>query len=595
MRRSIATVCLSGHLTEKLRAAAEAGFDGVELFEPDLVASELSPEEVRATAARRGLSIDLYQPFRDAEGVDEAAFALVLRRAAAKFALMARLGVETVLVCSNVATATIDSDEVSASQLRRLGDLATQHGVRIAFEALAWGRYIDDYRRAWRVVQLADHPSVGLCLDSFHVLSRGFDPAAVESIPGEQIFFVQLADAPLLSMDVLSWSRHHRLFPGEGAFDLPAFTAHVLRTGYSGPLSLEVFNDVFRQSDVDRTAVHALRSLVWVEDQARRLVDGAEPLLPASTATAFDFAEVRCEDPSPVELVLDRLGMVFRGVHRSKPVSLWSSGEARIVVNQQRAHRSVPHVSAIGLVVQDTARAAERARLLKAPPVHRRTSSAEVALEAVVAPDGTEVFFSDGETARWVQEFTGGASSGPAGISHVDHINLAGTAEDFDESVLFCTSVLGLEPGAATHVPGPRGLVRSQVMTSASGQVRLPLNVAPSFDTAPALQHVALACTDLREVVRRARERGQEMLAVPQNYYDDLQARLALDEELLAELRALDVMYDRDEHGEYFNAYCSTTGRVFIELVQRVGGYSGYGAGNAPVRLAAQARRRRWG
>ncbi len=266
MRTSIATVCLSGSLTEKLHAAAGAGFDGVELFEPDLVASPASPQEVVALAAKLGLTLDLYQPFRDAEGVDEEEFQRVLRRARAKFDLMGRLGIDTMLVCSNVGTATIDDDEVSAGQLRRLGDEAAGHGIRLAFEALAWGRYVDDYRRAWRIVELADHDAVGVCLDSFHILSRGHDPAAIEGIPGSKIFFLQLADAPALTMDVLSWSRHHRLFPGEGTFDLGAFVGHVLTAGYTGPLSLEVFNDVFRQTDVVRTARQARRSLTWLED-----------------------------------------------------------------------------------------------------------------------------------------------------------------------------------------------------------------------------------------------------------------------------------------------------------------------------------------
>ncbi len=61
MKRSIATVCLSGGLTEKLHACAEAGFDGVEVFEPDLVVAAQSPEEVRALADRLGLTLDLYQ------------------------------------------------------------------------------------------------------------------------------------------------------------------------------------------------------------------------------------------------------------------------------------------------------------------------------------------------------------------------------------------------------------------------------------------------------------------------------------------------------------------------------------------------------
>ena len=124
-------------------------------------------------------------------------------------------------------------------------------GLRIAYEALAWGRHVDDVRpRVADRRRRADHPALGICLDSFHILSRGADPAGDRAtIPGEKIFFLQLADAPQLVMDVLQWSRHYRCFPGQGGFDLAGFLAHVLAAGYAGPLSLEVFNDVFRQAD----------------------------------------------------------------------------------------------------------------------------------------------------------------------------------------------------------------------------------------------------------------------------------------------------------------------------------------------------------
>jgi 4-hydroxyphenylpyruvate dioxygenase len=65
MRTSIATVCLSGTLEEKMHAAAAAGFDGIEVFEQDLVVSPSSPEQIRELAGQLGLSLDLYQPFRD--------------------------------------------------------------------------------------------------------------------------------------------------------------------------------------------------------------------------------------------------------------------------------------------------------------------------------------------------------------------------------------------------------------------------------------------------------------------------------------------------------------------------------------------------
>lgn len=186
MQTSIATVCLSGTLVDKLHAIADAGFDAVEVFEPDLIAAPQTPEEVRALCDRLGLRIALYQPFRDAEGVTEPEFAQVLRRAEAKFELMDRLGVDTVLVCSNVATASIDDDAVSAAQLARLADLAAARGKRLAFEALAWGRFIDDYRRAWRIVERADHPALGVCLDSFHILSRATTPRTSSASPARR-------------------------------------------------------------------------------------------------------------------------------------------------------------------------------------------------------------------------------------------------------------------------------------------------------------------------------------------------------------------------------------------------------------------------
>jgi 4-hydroxyphenylpyruvate dioxygenase len=608
MRTSAATVCLSGSLVEKLYACAAAGLDGVEIFEPDLVASESGPEEIRALAQRLGLSLDLYQPFRDFEGVTPELLAANLRRAEAKFALMQRLGIETILVCSNVATATIDSDQTSADQLRALGDLAEAYGVRVAFEALAWGRFVDDYRRSWRIVERADHPRIGLCLDSFHILSRGHDPAGIEQIPGEKIFYVQLADAPALSMDVLSWSRHYRLFPGEGAWDLAAFVSHVLCAGYSGPLSLEVFNDIFRQTDVARTAAHARRSLVWLQDQvAQRQATGRSlsavgggglVRLPRTPSPAgLDFVEIKAENTAAVEQTLGQLGFTFRGQHRTKPLRLWSAGQARVVLNEQYARDEQPHLAALGFDVPDLDGAVARARALQALPVYRRTYAGEVALEAVRAPDGTEIFLcpspGNGVEPEWTAEFEHGetASGGPAAVqpARIDHVNLVQRWQEFDEAVLFYTSVLGLDASVAVEVAGPTGLVRSQVMRTADGSIRLPLNLAPPVLESSGLpQHVAFSTDRIADLARTSRDRGLEFLTVPDNYYDDLVARFDLVPEAVDQLRELGLLYDREAGGEFVHFYTATVGEVFFEVVQRRDGYDGYGAANAPVRLAAQ-------
>ena len=83
---------------------------------------------------------------------------------------------------------------------------------------------------------------------------------------------------------------------------------------------------------------------------------------------------------------------------------------------------------------------------------------------------------------------------------------------------------------------------------------------------------------------------GVEMLPIPDNDPDDLEARTELSSADIDELKVLNILYDRDAGGEFYQAYTITLdGGFFCEIVQR-DGYTGYGASNAGIRLAAQAR-----
>ena len=231
MLRSIATVSLGGTLMEKLNAIAAAGFDGVEIFENDLLYFDGSPRDVKQIAADLGLSILLFQPFRDFEAAPRARMAKNFDRAELKFDVMEQLGADLMLVCSNTAPDAIDDDAVATADLRALGERAARRGLRIGYEALAWGRNVNTFARAWKLVQAADHPAVGLVVDSFHTFAIEDDDAPIADIPGDRIFFAQLADAPLIRLDPLSWSRHFRCFPGQGAFPVTRFTKHLLASG----------------------------------------------------------------------------------------------------------------------------------------------------------------------------------------------------------------------------------------------------------------------------------------------------------------------------------------------------------------------------
>lgn len=644
MRRSIATVSLSGTLEEKLRAAADAGFNGVEIFENDLISSPLPPRQVRDLASSLGLSIDLYQPFRDFEGVGRTQLAANLRRAEAKFALMVELGADTLLVCSNATPDAVDDDALVAEQLHRLAETARPYGVRIAYEALAWGTHVATYGHTWDLVRRADHPGLGVCLDSFHVLSRGDDPVGIREIPGEKIFFLQLADAPRMAMDVLQWSRHHRCFPGQGDFDLATFTDHVLSAGYQGPLSLEVFNDVFRAADTGRTAADAHRSLAVLEDAVIRHREEAQTREPGTAAVSvaaaasgkenatgtgtgthtqgpllrlpdpvtpqrFAFVEVAAGGPATDEArgVLEALGFAHTRDHRSKPVELWEHDGTRILLNATdprlgHTWNQDAAITAVGLDLDDTDRALDRAGALSATPLPRRRDPSETDLHAVAAPDGTAVFFCPTGTPderAWPADFSAPAvhhpcrQGGPR-LTGIDHIGLHQPFDQFDEAALFYRSVLGLTPSESTDLAAPDGLMRSRALVHEGTGLRIALNVSvlglgEHARATGGAQHIALACDDVFAVAESMSSHGRHPLRVPDNYYADLASRTGLAPATVERMREYGVLYDRDPKtgGEFWHCYTPLLdGRLFFEVVQRDASYEGFGARNTPVRMA---------
>ena len=292
LRKCIATVALSGTLRDKLEACASVGFDGVEIMEADLLTFEGSPADVRRICDDLGLTIEIYQPFRDFEAMPDPQRARNLDRAERKFDVMQALGTDLVLVCSNTQAATIDDDSRAAADLAEMAERAARRGLRVGYEALSWARHVNRWGHAWRIVQQAGHPALGLIVDSFHTLGLGDDPSGIAQVPAEKLFFVQMADAPKLSMDVLSWSRHFRNFPGQGDLDVTGFMRAVLASGYTGPLSLEVFNDDFRAAPGRFVARDGLRSLILTEADA----SGGAGLPAVPTLDGMEFLEFAVDE-----------------------------------------------------------------------------------------------------------------------------------------------------------------------------------------------------------------------------------------------------------------------------------------------------------
>jgi 3-dehydroshikimate dehydratase len=617
MKTSIATVSLSGTLGEKLEAIAAAKFDAVEIFENDLITFNGTPADVRRACAQLGLDIVTLQPFRDFEGMPTGRRERAMDRAERKFDVMQELGCDLLMICSNVAPESLGGIDRAAADLRELGERAAKRGLRIAFEALAWGRHINDYRDAWEAVRRADHHAVGLVLDSFHILARRTDLSAIRAIPGDRIFLVQLADAPLLQMDYLSWSRHFRNFPGQGELPVLDFMEALTATDYDGALSLEIFNDQFRAGSARSLAVDGHRSLRFLLDQLAERTGKRPPSVPAlpprSQAKGVGFIEFSADDDDAARLEELLAGLGFRraGRHRSKAVTRWCQGGINLVVNREKegfAHSfNIVHgsaVCALGLTVDDAAATFQRATLLLDAPFRQAVGPGELDIPSVRGVGGSLVYFLDStsELGRvWDIEFEDtGETGNDAGLTNVDHISQSMQYEEMLTWLLFYTSLLDLKKIPPQEVADPGGLVRSQVVESSDGGLRIVLNASQSQRTQSSrflnelfgsgVQHIALATDDLVATVARLEQNGVRLLAIPENYYDDLLAKTDLPADQLAILKAHNILYDREGSAEYLQVYTETYDqRFFFEIVQRRG-YRGYGAANAPVRLAAQAR-----
>ena len=617
MKTSIATVSISGNLREKLEAIAAAGYDGIEIFEQDFVAYDGSPRDVGNMVRDHGLEITLFQPFRDFEGLPEPMRAKAFERAKRKFDLMQELGTDLVLICSSCHASSLGGIDRAAADFNALGEIAKDRGIRVGYEALAWGKHINDHRDAWEIVRRADHSNVGLILDSFHTLSRKIDPATIRSIPGDKIFFVQLADAPLIEMDLLYWSRHFRNMPGEGDLNVQGFMQAVMATGYSGPVSLEIFNDQFRGGSSKLVAVDGYRSLISLMDDVRRAEPNISldlPNFPRRSETAgLSFVEFasRGDEAQRLGGYLESMGFSKIGKHKNKAADLYQQGDIRIVLNQETSGHAATQWNArgttvcdIGIEVASAGDTLKRAAHLGNSSFTQPTEKDELDIPAVRGLSGSVIHFVGNENGMdrlWETEFSQTADHKGFGLRNIDHLAQTMSYDDMLSWSLFYTSLFEMKKSPMVDVFDPDGLVRSQVVETADGALRVTLNGADTHRTlagsflaesfGASVQHLALACDDIFTTLEKMIAHGFETLPMPSNYYDDLSARFDLPAGLLDKMKRANVLYDQDDKGTLFQCYSKEfTGGLFFEIVQRDGDYQGYGAPNAPFRIAAQKR-----
>jgi sugar phosphate isomerase/epimerase len=270
------TITLAGPLEAKLRAIRDAGFTQVMLNANDLAGHPGGPGAATEAVHRSGLRVTGFQVLRDFEGLSGHLHAYKVDIAKAMLEMCHGLGSRVLLVCSsNSAHATGDFGSLTRD-LQKLAMLAVPYGIRIAYEALSWGRHVNEYTQAWEIVAEAERSNLGLAIDSFHILATGTSREPLEEMVAEKIFLVQLADFMWREIrsreERIDTARHFRVFPGEGVHsaDVAELVRTLDRLGYRGDYSFEVFNDDYTQLPQAVVAERARRSVKWLTDQVSR-------------------------------------------------------------------------------------------------------------------------------------------------------------------------------------------------------------------------------------------------------------------------------------------------------------------------------------
>lgn len=297
---AIATVSLGQHpshtLPSKIAAASHNGFSGLEIVYNDLanyaaskqpkITIQSAAEEIAALCTSHKLTVLSLNPFKNFEG-HSSPLSERLDSARQWIEIASLLKAQHLQIPSQFDTQnSTGCQDVIIPELRQLADLAAEIApdLKLAYEAVAWGSYVDTWQDSLRIVELVDRNNFGVCLDSFHIVARLWGDITTESgmkdtgenvdkvlrqsldefvatSPLEKIFYVQLSDgerySPPLNPEhrfydasfpsALTWSRNSRPFPLETEYGgyMPVTEvakAWLVEKKWRGYVSFETFD-----------------------------------------------------------------------------------------------------------------------------------------------------------------------------------------------------------------------------------------------------------------------------------------------------------------------------------------------------------------
>ena len=495
------------------------------------------------------------------------------------------------------------------SKINQLSKLFLNYKLKLSF--LLPSKINSNFNNILRKIISIKNPCFYLTINSKNILMDGSQPSLINQIPLSLIDHVQLTDISKYIYSEDQISNLSELLPNEGVLDLKSFIKIFLKKNYKGSISVANNNILNNKANLIKDANRAFVSVFDDVVSSDISLDNLNLKIPPKiNLNGFEFLEftVFGEDHTSLVKMLKKLSFRKERIHKTKNVELWRQGSINILINfeknsfaEQVYLKNGPSICDIAIKVKDAIQTIDRAKKLGIKEHSQSVSVGELKIPAIKGVDGSVIHFIDQKSnlfQLWNLDFNylKPEPIQPSGLRSIDHISQSMKEEEMRSWLFFYLSNFNMYKTTQLDLVSSKGIIKSQAISSPEGEVRLNLNgsnnsqtIAGSFmtnKTGSSIQHIAFNTDDIFETVNILSENKFPFLQIDKKYYTQLQNKYDLDEKTLNNLKRNNILYDKNEFGEFFQIYSEPifTG-FFFEIVQRKQNYKGYGESNATHRI----------
>ena len=495
------------------------------------------------------------------------------------------------------------------SKINQLSKLFLNYKLKLSF--LLPSKINSNFNNILRKIISIKDPSFYVTINSKNILMDGSQPSLINQIPLSLIDHVQLTDISKYITSEDQISNLSELLPNEGVLDLKSFIKIFLKKNFKGSISVANNNILNNKANLIKDANRAFVSVFDDVVSSDISLDNLNLKIPPKiNLNGFEFLEftVFGEDHTSLVKMLKKLSFRKERIHKTKNVELWRQGSINILINfeknsfaEQVYLKNGPSICDIAIKVKDAIQTIDRAKKLGIKEHSQSVSVGELKIPAIKGVDGSVIHFIDQKSnlfQLWNLDFNflNPEPTQPSGLRSIDHISQTMKEEEMRSWLFFYLSNFNMYKTTQLDLVSSKGIIKSQAISSPEGEVRLNLNgsnnsqtIAGSFmtnKTGSSIQHIAFNTDDIFETVNILSENKFPFLQIDKKYYSQLQNKYDLDEKTLNNLKRNNILYDKNEFGEFFQIYSEPifTG-FFFEIVQRKQNYKGYGESNATHRI----------